>query len=74
LFAAGGIFCYSAARSGLGGLSAGVGIDFGVEDQDVYVCAGAQNVVETACADVVGPAVAAYEPDALADQGIRDAE
>ena len=57
-----------AARRGLGGLAAGVRVDLGVEDQDVDVPAGAQDLVQAAEADVVGPAVAADDPDALADE------
>jgi hypothetical protein len=55
-------------------LAAGVGVDLGVEHQDVDVRAGGQDVVEAAEADVVGPAVAADDPDALADQGVGDGE
>ena len=50
---------------GLGGLAAGVGVDLGVEDEDVDVLAGGKHVVQAAEADVVGPAVAAEDPDGL---------
>ena len=63
-----------AARRGFRHLAAGVGVDLGVEHQDVDVAAGGQHVVESAVADVVGPAVAAEDPDALLDQGVGDAE
>ncbi len=49
----------------LGSLSAGVGVDLGVEDQDVDVLAGSQHVIQAAEADVVCPAVAAEDPDGL---------
>ena len=52
----------------LGGLAAGVGVDLGVEDEDVDVVAGGQDVVQAAEADVVGPAVAAEDPDGLLGQ------
>ncbi len=55
-------------RGGLGGLAARVGVELGVEDQDVDVAAGGHHVVEAAEADVVGPAVAADDPDALVDE------
>ena len=47
---------------GLGSLSAGVGIDLGIEDEDVDVVSGGQDVIQTAEADVIGPAVAAEDP------------
>src|SRR5699024_7361121 len=50
---------------GLGGLTAGVGVHLGVEDEDVDILAGGQDVVQTAVADVVGPAVAAEDPHGL---------
>ena len=57
-----------AQRRRLGLLAAGVRVDLGVEHQDVDVAAQRQHVVEAAVADVVGPAVAADQPDALGDQ------
>ena len=69
--AGGGELRHSAGGGGLGGLSAGVGVDLGVEDQDVDVLAGGQDVVQTAVADVVGPAVAAEDPDGLLGQQSR---
>ena len=57
-----------------GRLAAGVGVDLGIEDQDVDVAAGGDHVVEAAEADVVGPAVAADDPDALLDQGVGEGE
>ena len=53
---------------GLGGLPAGVGVDLGVQHQDVDVLAGGENVVQPAVADVVGPAVAAEGPDGFLGQ------
>ena len=50
---------------GLGGLAAGVGVDLGVEDEDVDVVARSQDVVQATEADVVGPAVAAEDPEGL---------
>ena len=56
---------HRAARRRLRRLAAGVRVDLGVEHQDVDVAAGGEHVVEAAEADVVGPAVAADDPDAL---------
>ncbi len=49
----------------LGGLSAGVGVNLGVEDEDVDVLTGGENMVDAAEADVVCPTVAAEDPDGL---------
>ena len=57
-------FCDRAKRGRLRGLTAGVGIDLGVEDQDIDVTPGRHDVIEAAKADVIGPAVAADDPDA----------
>ncbi len=61
---------HGAARSGLGGLAAGVGVHLGVEHQDVDVLAGSEDMVQAAEADVVGPAVAAEDPHGLLGQVI----
>ena len=56
----------------LGRLAAGVGVDLGVEHQHVDVASAGQHVVQAAEADVVGPAVAADDPDALLRPGVGD--
>ena len=66
--AAGGKLGNRAARGGLGRLPAGVRVDLGVEDEDIDVLAGTEHVIETAETDVKCPAVAAQDPDALANQ------
>jgi hypothetical protein len=43
-------------------LTAGVGIDLGIEHQDVDVAVLGEDMVEPTGADVVGPAVAADDP------------
>ena len=73
-FAAGGELGDGAARSGFGHLPAGVGVDLGIEHQDVDVAAAGQHVIQAAVPDVVSPAVAADDPDALFDQRIGNAE
>src|SRR5699024_9237427 len=52
----------------LGSLTTGVGVHLGVKDHDVDVVAGSQHVVQAAVTDVVGPAVAAEDPEALLGQ------
>ena len=71
--APGGELGHRAAGRRLGGLAAGVGVDLGVQHQDVDVAPRGQHVVEAAEADVVGPAVAADDPDALADEVVGHA-
>ena len=68
VLAGGGELGDRAAGRRLRRLAAGVRVHLGVEHQDVHVPARRQDVVETAEADVVGPAVAADDPDALADR------
>src|SRR5581483_2535587 len=53
-------------------MAAGVRVDLGIEDEDVDVAAGGQDVVEAAVADVVCPAIAADDPDALLDERIGE--
>ncbi len=67
-----GELCDRPERRRLRRLAAGVGIDLGVEHQYVDVPTGGEHMVETAIADVVGPAVAAHDPDAATDQVIDD--
>ncbi|CAN4006266.1 Phage tail protein, partial [Dysosmobacter welbionis] len=52
----------------LGGLAAGIGVHLGIKDEDIHIVAGGQDVVQTAEADVVGPAVAAEDPHGLLGQ------
>ncbi len=61
-----------AERRRLRRLAAGVRVDLGVEHQDVDVAPVGQHVIEAAVADVVGPAVAADEPDALLHQVVGE--
>ena len=61
-------FRNSAGRSRLGGLAAGVGVNLGIQHEDVDVLAGSEDVIQAAVADIVGPAVAAERPDALLGQ------
>ena len=56
---------HRAERRRLRLLAAGIGIDLGVEHEDVHVTLAGQDVVEAAVADVVGPPVAPHQPDAL---------
>ncbi len=60
-----------AERGGLGLLAAGVGVALGVEHQHIDVLPQAQHVIQPAVTDVVGPAVAADEPDRFLHQVVR---
>ncbi|MNG97572.1 hypothetical protein D3C79_566900 [compost metagenome] len=60
-----------AERRRLGLLATGVGVALGVEHQHVDVLPQTQHMVEPAEADVIGPAIAADEPDRLVHQVIR---
>ena len=72
--AGGGELGDGAERRRLGHLPAGVGVHLGVEHQHVHVAPAGQHVIEAAGPDVVGPAVAADDPHAAADEVIHDAE
>ncbi len=72
--AAGGKLRNGAARCGLGRLATGVGVDLGVENEDVDVLARAKDVIESAEADVERPSVAAQNPHALANQSVGNGE
>ena len=65
LLAAGLELGNSTHRRGLGGLAAGVGVDLGVHQQDIHVLAHGEHVIQTAVADIVGPAVTAVHPHGL---------
>src|SRR4051794_9190194 len=64
----------SGARGSFGGLSASIRIHLGIEHQQVHVSAAGQDVIETAIADVIRPAVAAYDPDTLLNEHVGDRE
>ena len=63
-------FSHRTQRGSLRCLAAGVGITLGIEHQNIDVFGQAQHVVETAEADIVGPAVAADQPDRFLDQRV----
>src|SRR5262249_55489538 len=71
-FAADGELGPRRARRGLRHLAASIGIDFGIEHEDVDVAPARQDVVEAAEAYVIRPAVAADDPDALLDQYVGE--
>lgn len=59
---------HRAERRGLRLLAAGVRVALGVEHQHVDVLRQAEDVIQTAEADVVGPAVTADQPDGFIHQ------
>src|ERR1019366_2363958 len=71
-FAAGGELGDCGARRGLGLLPAGVGVDLGVEHEQVDVFAAGDDVIQAAIADVISPAVATDDPDTLFDQHVGE--
>src|ERR1039458_3059979 len=66
--AASGELRHRAQRRCLRHLSAGVGVNLGIEQQDVDIGVGSQHVIESAESDVIAPAIATDDPDALLDQ------
>ena len=61
-------------RCGLAALSAGVGVDLRVYHQNVDVLAHGDDVIQTAEADVIGPAVTAVHPHRLFGQMLAVAQ
>ena len=61
-------------RRGLGSLTARVGVDFGIHDENLDVLARSEDMVKTAVANIVGPAVTAENPDGLTDEVISNRE
>ena len=59
------IFSNGSKRSGFRGLTACVGIAFGVHDKDVDILAACQHMIKSGETNVVGPAVAADGPNRL---------
>ena len=62
-----------ANRGRFGLLTARVGINAGIHDQNVDILARIQDVVQTAVADIVSPAVAAQRPNGFFNKVIRQA-
>src|SRR4029077_3796194 len=62
------------AWSGLGHLSAGVGVHLGVKHEHIDVSAGAEDVIESSKANVVRPSVAANDPPALEHQTVSNCQ
>ena len=52
----------SSFRRGLGGLAARVGVNFGIEDKNVDIIAGSEDVIQSAVTDIVSPAVTTKDP------------
>ena len=53
---------------GLGSLTTGVGVNLSVEDEDVDVGFVGKDVIESAIADIEGPAVTTDDPDGFVDE------
>ena len=61
-FTCSGKLCHLSGLGSLGGLAAGIGINFGVEYQDIDVFTAGNDVIQAAVTDIIGPAVAAEHP------------
>ncbi len=61
---------HRAERRRFRSLTAGVGVALGIKHQDIDVLGQAHHMIQTAEADIVGPAVAANQPDRLLDQRV----
>jgi len=72
LLTAGSELGNSTCGGSLRGLSTSVGVNLGVNNNDVYIFAGSEYVVETTESDVVTPAVAAEDPLALLDHELLE--
>ena len=68
--ALGGKAGHCTARRGLGCLSTGVRVDFGVEYEHVDIASGGEDVVETAVTNIVCPSVTTNDPDRFLDQAV----
>ena len=68
--AGGGELGDRAGGRSLGGLAAGIGVHLGIKHQDVDVLVLGQHVIQAAEADIIGPAVAAEDPDGLLDEDV----
>ena len=72
--AAGGELRDCSAGRGLRGLAAGIGVNLGIEHEQVHIAAAGDHMVEAAVADVVRPAITADDPDALLDQHVGESQ
>ncbi len=52
----------------LGSLPAGIGIYFGIQDQDIHIGLGREHMIQAAVTDIVGPAVSSDDPDGALGQ------
>ena len=68
LLTSGGELCHLTDVGRLRGLTASVGVDFGVEDEDVHILTRGKHMVHTTVADVVSPTVATENPHGLLDE------
>ena len=61
-FAGSSELCDSCSRGSFRGLTAGVGVNFRIEDEDVDVVVRSEDMVNTAVTDIVGPTVTTDDP------------
>ena len=74
LLTGGGKLGNSASGGSLRGLSTGVGVHLGIDNDDVDIFAGSEDVVETAESDIIAPAVTTEDPLGLLDHELFELE
>jgi len=67
-FPCGGELGHGAHRGSFGRLSAGIGIDFRIENQNVDILSGCHDVVKSAVTNIIGPSVSSEDPDGFLDE------
>ena len=67
-FTSGGKLGDGPPRRGFGRLSTGVGVDFGIQHQQVDILTSGQNMIQASIADIVGPAITTDNPHAFTTQ------
>ena len=67
-------FGYTTQRCCLGHLTAGIGVHFSIQHQQVHIPTRRQHMVQTTVTDIVRPAITTNNPHAFAHQIIRQAE
>ena len=57
-----------AGLRGLRSLAAGIGVDLGIENEDIDVAFAREDMIESAVTDIVAPAIAADDPNRFIDE------
>ena len=62
------------ARCRFGCLPTRVGINFGIQNQEVYISSTCQDMIQTAVANIIRPAIPSHDPYAFTYQHIHQAK